>query len=60
MFNQSPAKPGPQPSVPGAGVPQFIPPGVSKVEDTGLSPLWIQDLALKNPVLPGNTPLVSK
>lgn len=26
---------------------QFIPPPINKVEDTGLSPLWLQDLALK-------------
>jgi predicted ATPase with chaperone activity len=25
----------------------FIPPPISKLEDTGLSPLWLQDLALK-------------
>lgn len=27
--------------------PQFTPPTISKIEDTGLSPLWIQDLILK-------------
>lgn len=26
---------------------KFIPPPISRVEDTGLSPLWLQDLALK-------------
>jgi len=25
----------------------FIPPSISSVEDTGLSPLWLQDLILK-------------
>ncbi len=27
--------------------PQFVPPPITKVEDTGLSPLWLQDLILK-------------
>ena len=31
-------------SYPGDG---FYPPAISKMEDTGLSPLWLQDLALK-------------
>ena len=26
---------------------KYIPPPISRVEDTGLSPLWLQDLALK-------------
>ncbi len=25
----------------------FIPPAITKIEDTGLSPLWVQDLILK-------------
>src|SRR5258706_724019 len=27
--------------------PVFIPPPITKMDDTGLSPLWLQDLALK-------------
>jgi predicted ATPase with chaperone activity len=42
MSNQIPIKSGSS-----TGPTQFIPPSVSKFEDTGLSPLWIQDLALK-------------
>ncbi|HZD57093.1 MAG TPA: ATP-binding protein, partial [Anaerolineales bacterium] len=26
---------------------KYIPPPINRVEDTGLSPLWLQDLALK-------------
>jgi predicted ATPase with chaperone activity len=47
MINQVPAKSGSASSGPIVNPPQFIPPPVSKFEDTGLSPLWIQDLALK-------------
>ena len=25
----------------------FLPPNINRIEDTGLSPLWLQDLALK-------------
>jgi hypothetical protein len=32
------------PSLPGTG---FLPPAIANLEDTGLSPLWLQDLALK-------------
>ena len=42
MSNQIPTKSGSS-----AGLTPFIPPSVVKIEDTGLSPLWIQDLALK-------------
>ncbi len=38
-----PSGPTPSPNKPKG----FIPPPISKVEDTGLSPLWLQDLALK-------------
>jgi predicted ATPase with chaperone activity len=31
----------------GTGSGAFSPPNLSKIEDTGLSPLWLQDLALK-------------
>jgi MoxR-like ATPase len=47
MINQVPVRPG---SFGHSGVPvegPFIPPAVSKIEDTGLSPLWIQDLTMK-------------
>jgi hypothetical protein len=30
-----------------SGSSSFLPPPINKVEDTGLSPLWLQDLALK-------------
>jgi MoxR-like ATPase len=36
--------PKPEPPVPG---PTFFPPPITKLEDTGLSLLWLQDLALK-------------
>ncbi|MEK7278387.1 MAG: hypothetical protein AAB427_13640, partial [Chloroflexota bacterium] len=29
------------------GRPKFIPPPLNKVEDTGLNPLWLQDLCIK-------------
>lgn len=32
---------------PAPAVPVFVPPPVNKLEETGLSPLWLQDLALK-------------
>src|SRR3954470_4251602 len=32
---------------PSAGPALFLPPPINSVEDTGLSPLWLQDLALK-------------
>ncbi|HZU86974.1 MAG TPA: ATP-binding protein [Anaerolineaceae bacterium] len=31
----------------GASAPQFSPPPITRIEDTGLSPLWVQDLILK-------------
>ncbi|HNT53099.1 MAG TPA: AAA family ATPase [Anaerolineaceae bacterium] len=31
----------------GTGAMSFVPPPISKMEDTGLSPLWLQDLVLK-------------
>jgi predicted ATPase with chaperone activity len=40
MNNPSPARPAPAST-------GFFPPPISKLEDTGLSPLWLQDLALK-------------
>ncbi len=30
-----------------AGPPRFVPPPINSIEDTGLNPLWLQDLALK-------------
>ena len=47
MSNQIPAKTGSSSTGPIPNMPQYIPPPISKFEDTGLSPLWIQDLALK-------------
>jgi hypothetical protein len=41
MNNLSPARPA---SAAPAG---FVPPPITKLDDTGLSPLWLQDLALK-------------
>ncbi len=47
MTNQMPVRPGSIfQNMPVSGG-QFIPAPVSKIEDTGLSPLWLQDLALK-------------
>lgn len=34
-------------SAPAAPVPAFVPKPIGKLEETGLSPLWLQDLALK-------------
>lgn len=34
-------------SVPAPSAPSFVPPPINKLEETGLSPLWLQDLALK-------------
>lgn len=36
-------QPGPAPASPGG----FVPPQINSLEDTGLSPLWLQDLILK-------------
>jgi predicted ATPase with chaperone activity len=47
MSNQIPVKSGSSSTGPFSNNPQFIPSPVTKFEDTGLSPLWIQDLALK-------------
>ena len=38
---------GPTPDSSTANTPAFIPPPIARVEDTGLSYLWLQDLALK-------------
>jgi predicted ATPase with chaperone activity len=49
MSNQ-PARPmpGSNPAVPVGSTPQqFIPPPITRIEDTGLSPLWVQDLIIK-------------
>jgi predicted ATPase with chaperone activity len=37
----------PQKTMPGSHALPFLPPPISSLEDTGLSPLWLQDLALK-------------
>jgi hypothetical protein len=43
----------PRPAAPGdrtqppLGKPRFVPPPISSIQDTGLNPLWLQDLALK-------------
>ncbi len=34
-------------SAPAPSAPSFVPPPINKLEETGLSPLWLQDLALK-------------
>ncbi len=47
MVNHLPTKSGSSSTVPIISTPQFVPPPISKFEDTGLSFLWIQDLALK-------------
>ena len=47
MINQTPVKPGSSSYSSTQTDGQFIPPAISRIEDTGLSPLWIQDLALK-------------
>ncbi len=47
-MNSFPVKPSVEqnPQAPAAGGP-FIPAAITKIEDTGLSPLWVQDLILK-------------
>ncbi|WP_299024402.1 AAA family ATPase [uncultured Thermanaerothrix sp.] len=35
------------PSTPPFEPPSFVPPPISRIEETGLSPLWLQDLVLK-------------
>jgi predicted ATPase with chaperone activity len=47
MNNPSLTKPANNPPAQGAKKNLFVPPAIQKIEDTGLSPLWIQDLALK-------------
>jgi len=37
----------PQKTIPASQGLPFLPPPISRLEDTGLSPLWLQDLALK-------------
>lgn len=37
----------PTAQAPAPAAPAFVPPPVNKLEETGLSPLWLQDLALK-------------
>jgi predicted ATPase with chaperone activity len=41
----APPKPAPLPST--GPINTFTPPGIARIDDTGLSPLWLQDLALK-------------
>jgi predicted ATPase with chaperone activity len=44
---RSPVRSGPDPSRPSTSNIRFDPPPIVRVEDTGLSQLWLQDLALK-------------
>jgi MoxR-like ATPase len=47
-MNSIPHKSGTDPHAGGQNVATpFIPPAITKIEDTGLSPLWVQDLILK-------------
>lgn len=46
-MNAAPRKPAEQNGQNPVAVPPFIPPPITRIEDTGLSPLWLQDLALK-------------
>jgi len=46
-MSSTPAKPAGQTTAATDTHAQYIPPPISKIEDTGLSPLWVQDLALK-------------
>lgn len=46
-MNPAPVRMNDQSSQNAAAVPPFVPPPITRVEDTGLSPLWLQDLALK-------------
>ena len=41
------ATPRGRPIIPPSGAGNFTPPNLTKIEDTGLSQLWLQDLALK-------------
>ncbi|MDO8970349.1 MAG: hypothetical protein Q7U74_06650, partial [Saprospiraceae bacterium] len=52
ISNLHPAQSKTTPQVPGASSsqavsPAFLPPPINRIEDTGLSPLWLQDLILK-------------
>lgn len=49
-MTNAPMKPGAKPATPaqtGPSAPPFTPPPIVNLEDTGLSPLWLQDLVLK-------------
>lgn len=47
-MNSFPLKPNVEPPAPAAAAAgPFIPAAITKIEDTGLSPLWVQDLILK-------------
>ena len=44
---QPPRNAPPAPAARPANAPPFVPPPINRIEDTGLSQLWLQDLALK-------------
>jgi predicted ATPase with chaperone activity len=44
-MTKTPPRPAPLPAT--GPINTFTPPGISRIDDTGLSPLWLQDLALK-------------
>lgn len=46
-MSNAPARQTGQVPAPASGSPQFTPPPIMSVEDTGLSPLWLMDLVLK-------------
>ena len=54
------ATPHGRPIITPGGTGTFAPPNLTKIEDTGLSQLWLQDLALKIFIFPGLTSAVLK
>ena len=44
-MTKTPPRPAPLPAT--GPINTFTPPGIARIDDTGLSPLWLQDLALK-------------
>jgi predicted ATPase with chaperone activity len=44
-MTKTPPRPAPLPAT--GPINAFTPPGIARIDDTGLSPLWLQDLALK-------------
>ena len=57
-MNSFPLKPTVEPpSQSAAAAGPFIPAAITKIEDTGLSPLWLQDLILKSFIIRDTLPV---